>query len=59
MKTLEQEQDIGSECAYWVLRRESRYRILPTHGYKCGRCDTCCDEGDEQLMRRKEDGWTK
>lgn len=42
------------ECEYWILRR-GEYPIKPTHGYKCGRCGTCCDEGDEILMRRKEE----
>jgi hypothetical protein len=56
MKTPDQEQDIGCECEYWVLRDKSWYPLKPTHGYKCGRCDTCCDEGDEILMRRKEEG---
>jgi hypothetical protein len=39
-----------TECSYWQLRRESPSVI----GYKCGRCDTCCDEGDRLLQARKD-----
>ena len=48
-------EDCYDECEYWALRRESVYPLKPTHGYKCGRCDTCCSESDEILMRRKEE----
>jgi hypothetical protein len=36
--------DQPTQCAYWTNRR----------GYKCGRCDACCDEGDRILQARKD-----
>ncbi len=41
------------ECEYWQKLRAAKYPALVT-GYKCGRCEACCDEGDALYHARKE-----
>ncbi len=42
-----------TECDYWI-RRAQAFDPSMIKGHKCGRCDTCCDEGDAILLARKE-----
>ena len=45
-----QEGEGLTECGYWRLDG----RLGAKMGHKCGKCDTCCDEGDRQYMAWKE-----
>ncbi len=45
--------DDYTECNYWVRRAQALDSSM-IKSPKCGRCDTCCDEGDAILLARKE-----
>ena len=46
-------------CEHWAERiRRQHYGFLDTgitRGHKCGRCDMCCEEGD-QIDHTRRDG---
>ena len=41
-----------TQCGYWTLNG----RLGAKMGQKCGKCDTCCDEGDRKYMAWKDGG---